>query len=36
VGLGGTDVPHAVIDAIVDDLAARERPGPPVFFEEDG
>lgn len=36
VGLGGTDVPHAVIDAIVDDLAARECAGPPVFFEEGG
>jgi pyruvate/2-oxoacid:ferredoxin oxidoreductase alpha subunit len=34
VGLGGTDVPHAVIDAIVDDLAARECAAAPVFFEE--
>jgi pyruvate/2-oxoacid:ferredoxin oxidoreductase alpha subunit len=34
VGLGGTDVPFAAVDAIVDDLAARDRPGAPVFFEE--
>jgi hypothetical protein len=33
VGLGGTDVAHAVIDSIVDDLAARQRPAAPVFFE---
>jgi pyruvate ferredoxin oxidoreductase alpha subunit len=34
VGLGGTDVPFAVVDAIVDDLAARDQPAAPVFFEE--
>lgn len=34
VGLGGTDVPFSVVDAIVDDLAARERPAAPLFFEE--
>jgi len=34
VGLGGTDVPFAVVGAIVDDLAARDRPAAPVFFED--
>lgn len=34
VGLGGTDVPYEVVSAIVDDLAGRERPAPPLFFQE--
>jgi pyruvate/2-oxoacid:ferredoxin oxidoreductase alpha subunit len=34
VGLGGTDVSYSLIDGIVDDLAAREEPVPPVFVEE--
>jgi pyruvate/2-oxoacid:ferredoxin oxidoreductase alpha subunit len=34
VGLGGSDVPFAVVDAVVDDLAAREHAGPPAFFPE--
>lgn len=34
VGLGGSDVTPAVIDAVVDDLAARDRAAPPLFFPE--
>ena len=34
VGLGGSDVAFSVIDAIVDDLAAREHAAAPMFFGE--
>jgi pyruvate ferredoxin oxidoreductase alpha subunit len=34
VGLGGTDVPAETRAAIVDDLVARERAAPPLFFQE--
>ena len=34
VGLGGTNVAQSSIDAIVDDLAARDHASAPVFFEE--
>ena len=33
VGLGGSDVAFPLLDAVVDDCSARERPAPPVFFE---
>jgi pyruvate/2-oxoacid:ferredoxin oxidoreductase alpha subunit len=34
VGLGGSDVTAEVVDAALDDLTARERAAPPVFFPE--
>ena len=34
VGLGGSDVTPAVIEAVLDDLLARDAAGPPVFFPE--